>query len=57
MPAAALDLKEAIPALKKERTAVILARNYQTGDLGRLGRRLYARETDAEAEATFSLLM
>ncbi|MDB6078342.1 MAG: quinolinate synthetase complex, subunit, partial [Akkermansiaceae bacterium] len=57
MPAAAaLDLKEAILALKKERNAVILAHNYQTGDIqdladyvgDSLGLAYHARDTDAD---------
>ena len=59
MPAAALDLKEAILALKKERNAVILAHNYQTGDIqdladyvgDSLGLAYQAKETDADVIA------
>ena len=59
MPAAALDLKQAILALKKERNAVILAHNYQTGDIqdiadyvgDSLGLAYHAKETDADVIA------
>jgi len=59
MPTAALDLKDAILELKKERNAVILAHNYQTGDIqdladyvgDSLGLAFKAKETDADVIA------
>ncbi len=58
MPAA-LDLKEEILALKKARNAVILAHNYQTGDIqdvadyvgDSLGLAYHAKATDADVIA------
>jgi len=59
MPAAALDLKDAILRLKKERNAVILAHNYQTGDIqdladyvgDSLGLAYFAKSTEADVIA------
>ncbi len=59
MPTAALDLKDAILQLKKERNAVILAHNYQTGDIqdladyvgDSLGLAYRAQEADADVIA------
>ncbi len=59
MPTAALDLKEEILALKKARNAVILAHNYQTGDIqdvadyvgDSLGLAYHAKATDADVIA------
>ena len=59
MPATALDLRDDILRLKKERNAVILAHNYQTGDIqdiadyvgDSLGLAYRAQETDADVIA------
>jgi len=59
MPGVALDLREAILELKRERNAVILAHNYQTGDIqdladyvgDSLGLAYKAKETDADVIA------
>lgn len=59
MPSTALDLREDILRLKKERNAVILAHNYQTGDIqdiadyvgDSLGLAYKAQETDADVIA------
>ena len=59
MPDTALNLKDAILNLKKERNAVILAHNYQTGDIqdladyvgDSLGLAYKAKETDADVIA------
>ena len=56
MPTAALDLKDAILQLKQERNAVILAHNYQTGDIqdladyvgDSLGLAYKAKDTEAD---------
>ncbi len=59
MPSTSLDLREEILRLKKERNAVILAHNYQTGDIqdladyvgDSLGLAYRAQETDADVIA------
>jgi quinolinate synthase len=59
MPSTSLDLREDILRLKKERNAVILAHNYQTGDIqdladyvgDSLGLAYRAQETDADVIA------
>lgn len=59
MPATSLDLRDDILRLKKERNAVILAHNYQTGDIqdiadyvgDSLGLAYQAQETDADVIA------
>ncbi len=59
MPATAIDLKEEIQRLKKERNAVILAHNYQDGEIqdiadyvgDSLGLAYKARDTSAEVIA------
>ena len=59
MPSTSLDLRDEILRLKKERNAVILAHNYQTGDIqdladyvgDSLGLAYQAQETDADVIA------
>ena len=59
MPSTSLDLRDEILRLKKERNAVILAHNYQTGDIqdladyvgDSLGLAYRAQETDADVIA------
>ena len=59
MPAAAIDLRDAILRLKRERNAVILAHNYQTGDIqdladfvgDSLGLAYFAKSTTADVIA------
>lgn len=59
MPSTSLDLRDDIQRLKKERNAVILAHNYQTGDIqdladyvgDSLGLAYRAQETDADVIA------
>src|SRR5210317_1546234 len=59
MPSTSIDLREEILRLKKERNAVILAHNYQTGDIqdladyvgDSLGLAYKARETGADVIA------